>query len=148
VTRAGRALAVVPWALGVLVAVVALLHVLDPRDPWHRFVSEYGVAHPLLLGVAFAGWSAAALALVPSLWRLARPAARASAAGFVLFALPILVASVFQIDGPSLEAPKTAEGTLHVASGRAAVAVLGLVLVAGWGRRQAGARRLWCSPPC
>jgi len=51
------------------------------------------------------------------------------------------VAAVFRIDGPTLAPPATAEGAIHITSGRAAVAALALALVLGWaaarGRRVA-----------
>ncbi|MGI8597522.1 MAG: DUF998 domain-containing protein [Thermoleophilaceae bacterium] len=121
-----------PWALAVLLAIVGLLHVLDPRDPWRRFVSEYGVDHPLLLGAGFIAWALAAAVLAPALWRTGGAAGKGSAGLLVLFAALILVAASLQIDGPSLEPPSTTEGAIHIASGRAAVAALALALCLGW----------------
>jgi hypothetical protein len=118
-----------------------VLHLLDPRDPWRRFVSEYGMEHPFVLGVAFAAWALAAIALVPALWRLGGAAGWGSGVLLGLFAALILVAAVFRIDGPTLAPPATAEGAIHITSGRAAVAALALALVLGWaaarGRRAA-----------
>ena len=112
--------------------IVGILHALDPRDPWRRFVSEYGIAHPLLLGVAFGAWALAAVSLAPGLWRLGGKSGRASGALLVLFAALIVVAAVFRIDGPSLAPPATLEGAIHIGSGRAAVAALGLGVCLGW----------------
>ena len=136
-----RRLGITPWALVAFVAIVAVLHLLDPRDPWRRFVSEYGMEHPLLLGVAFGAWALAAVALVPSLWRLRGATGRGSGALLALFAALILVAAVFQIDGPTLAPPKTVEAVIHITAGRAAVAALALALCLAWaaarGRRAA-----------
>lgn len=43
-----------------------------------------------------------------------------------------MVAAVFRIDGPSLAPPATLEGAIHIGSGRAAVAALGLGVCLGW----------------
>ncbi len=97
--------------------------------------------HPLMLGIAFGAWSLAAIALVPTLWRLGGVPARGGALLLVLFAALILIAAVFRIDRPTLAPPATTAGAIHIASGRAAVAALALALVLAWaatrGRRAA-----------
>jgi len=130
------------WATAAFLAVVAVLHLLDPRDPWHRFVSEYGMGHPLLLALGFCAWAASGLVIASPLWRRKTRPARAGAGCLALFAALILVAATVQIDGPSLETPTTLEGALHVTAGRLAVAALALGLLLGFGavrdRRSAG----------
>ena len=111
---------------------LALLHVLDRRDPRFHFVSEYAFSHPLLMGLVFTTFGGAGLAFVPAL-RRARPGWRSSACGvlLVIFAAGMVLLALFPTDHEGVGPATTSAGRIHDgASGVVLLALFGAMVLA------------------
>lgn len=121
---------------------LALLHVLDRRDPRFHFISEYAFRHPLLTGLVFTAFGGAGLAFAPAL-RRARRTWRTLACGalLVVFAAGMVVLALFATDHEGVGPATTRAGRIHdAASGVVLLALFGAMALA-WSSVSARGRR-------
>jgi hypothetical protein len=119
-------------ALLAFAALVALLHVLDPRDPRTALVSEFAFEQPVLTGAAFVllGAGVAGVGLeVARVRRWAWPGAALLAAAGVGFA----TLAVFATDHRGTVDPTTTAGEIHDRTAALSALALTLGTLAAWG---------------
>ena len=136
------ALAVARLGVASFLAVIALLHLLDRRDPRLHLVSEYALSRPWLLGAGFLALAAGGLGFSAALWRLAPTLrGRAGAACFVVLALAAALLGLYATDHEGTVPATTPGGRIH----DAAAGLLLLSLLAGhvlaWSALDPGAAR-------
>ena len=136
------ALAVARLGVASFLAVIALLHLLDRRDPRLHLVSEYALSRPWLLGAGFLALAAGGLGFSAALWRLAPTLrGRAGAACFVVLALAAALLGLYATDHEGTVPATTPGGRIHdAAAGLLLLSLLGGHL-AGWSALGPGALR-------
>lgn len=137
-----RAAAVARVGVGGFLAVIALLHVLDRRDPRLHLVSEYALERPWLLGAGFMALAAGGAGMSAALWRRAPTLrGRAGAAWFGVLALAAVLLGLYATDHEGTVPATTPGGRIHDgAAGLLLLSLLGGHLLA-WSALGPGATR-------
>jgi len=134
--------AVARLGVGSFLAVIALLHLLDRRDPRLHLVSEYALSRPWLLGAGFMALAVGGAGLSAALWRLTPTLrGRAGAACFGVLALAAVLLGLYATDHEGTVPATTPGGRIHDAA--AGLLLLSLLLghMLAWSALGPGAAR-------
>jgi hypothetical protein len=118
-------------ALLAFAALVALLHVLDPRDPRTALVSEFTFEQPVLTAAAFVLLGAGVAGVGAELARVRRWA-WPGAALLVLAGIGFAALAVFPTDHRGTVDPTTTTGEIHDGTAALSALVLTLGVLLAW----------------